>query len=155
MQRKMATLGGMVQNTIEESFDKEASPFGERWKPLSSVTAKARFKGKTHTKKGANTKGFLRAFGVKQSGAKGRSILVRDGHLSNSFTVHATSQSVTIGTNKKYAAIHQFGGMAGRGKTVNIQARPFLPISKNGELKDSLVEDIKDFLKKSIFTVLE
>jgi phage gpG-like protein len=33
---------------------------------------------------------------------------------------------VLVGTPKKYGAIHQFGGMAGRNKKVKIPARPYL-----------------------------
>lgn len=36
-----------------------------------------------------------------------------------------------VGTNVEYAAIHQFGGQAGRNKAVKITARPYLPIDND------------------------
>ena len=37
----MQTLGNILQNEIEASFENESSPFGQKWKPLSSVTVLA------------------------------------------------------------------------------------------------------------------
>ena len=34
----------------------------------------------------------------------------------------------------RYAAIHQFGGKAGRGRKVTIPARPFLPVKSDGSI---------------------
>ena len=45
MRRKLNTIGGMIKNSVMESFENETSPFGQRWKPLSSVTAFANFGG--------------------------------------------------------------------------------------------------------------
>ena len=45
MRRKLNTVGGMIKNSVMESFENETSPFGQRWKPLSSVTAFANFGG--------------------------------------------------------------------------------------------------------------
>ena len=47
--------------------------------------------------------------------------------LRNSITVQATENQVEVGTNVLYAAIHQLGGKAGRGKKAIIPSRPFLP----------------------------
>lgn len=54
--------------------------------------------------------------------------LVDKRNLRNSINAKATSKQVAIGTNIKYGAIHQLGGQAGRGKKVNIPARPFLAV---------------------------
>lgn len=76
----LRTIGEMVRNSIEDSFEKETSPFGERWKPLSSSTIFSEIKG---GKKGSMTKnakrhkkGFLKKYGVGGS----RRILRRDGN---------------------------------------------------------------------------
>ncbi len=47
--------------------------------------------------------------------------------------MEATRNSVTVGSRLKYAAIHQFGGQAGRGKKVTIPARPFIGMSRTAE----------------------
>jgi len=40
----------------------------------------------------------------------------------------ATSATIGVGAEVRHAAIHQFGGKAGRGRKVNIPARPYLPL---------------------------
>jgi phage virion morphogenesis protein len=45
-----------------------------------------------------------------------------------SISVRASSDKVVVGTNVVYAAIHHFGGQAGRGRKVTIPARPFMMI---------------------------
>jgi phage gpG-like protein len=40
-----------------------------------------------------------------------------------------------VGGHIPYAAIHQFGGMAGRGKKVKIPARPYLAVSRGKEME--------------------
>jgi phage gpG-like protein len=152
MERHLNTIGNMTQNVIEESFDSERSPFGEVWKPLSFNTAKARYSGKTHKANGDNTKGFLRRWGAGAKNGKEK-ILSHTGNLGSSFTINATSNSVTVGTNVKYAAIHYFGGMAGRGKKVFINARPYLPIDTNGVLESNLEKIIIQFIEDKISSV--
>jgi phage virion morphogenesis protein len=49
-----------------------------------------------------------------------------------------------VGTNVKYAPIHQFGGRAGKGHRARIPARPFLSLTD--EDKDEIVEVLKGFL---------
>lgn len=53
-------------------------------------------------------------------------ILVDNAFLKQSISVEISGDNVIAGTNKKYAAIQQFGGMAGRGRKVKIPARPYL-----------------------------
>jgi phage virion morphogenesis protein len=48
------------------------------------------------------------------------------GGLMGSINFKAENQLVKIGSPKVYAAIHQFGGTAGRNQSVSIEARPFL-----------------------------
>jgi phage virion morphogenesis protein len=78
-------------------------------------------KGGTHrTKKGGPTK-------AGRAALAGRKILTRDSYLRNSVApLNITANSILIGTNMDYAAIHQFGGKAGRDKKVSIPARPYL-----------------------------
>ncbi len=118
-------IANTMQNTIEESFDKQTSPFGEKWKPNSPKTLQKK---------------------------RGNKILIQSGLLSQSFTQKVTGNSAQVGTNKSYAAIHQFGGKAGRNKRVTIPARTFMPIKSNGEIPKDLGErlegEVVDYLKK-------
>ena len=118
-------IANTLQNVTEESFDKQASPFGEKWKPNAPKTLQKK---------------------------RGNKILIQSGLLSQSFTQKVTGSSAQVGTNKEYAAIHQFGGKAGRKKRVTIPARPFMPIKNNGEIPKDLGErlenEVVDYLKK-------
>ena len=82
---------------------------------------------------------------------RGGKILQKSGQLAASIHTASGSNFARIGTNKPYAAIHQFGGTieaknkpylvfkVGDGfrrvKQVKIPARPYLPISKGGTLQ--------------------
>ena len=47
------------------------------------------------------------------------------------------------GPSAAYAAIHQFGGQAGRGKKTTIPARPYMPITADGkDLTDAASESV-------------
>ncbi|WP_278347743.1 phage virion morphogenesis protein [Helicobacter pullorum] len=120
-------IGILTKNKSEESFEKQSSPFGERWKVNVPATL------------------------IQKRGNK---ILTQSGLLRTSLTYKLGNQSVTIGTNKEYAPIHQFGGKAGRGKRVIIPARPFLPINDKGEIPkdfgESLENEVVEYFKKSL-----
>ncbi|MDK4527295.1 phage virion morphogenesis protein, partial [Kingella kingae] len=47
-----------------------------------------------------------------------------------------------------YAAIHNFGGMAGRNRKVRIPARPFLVLTN--EDKQDLMDDVQDYFRNLI-----
>lgn len=53
-----------------------------------------------------------------------------------------------VGTNEPYAAIHQLGGKAGRGRKVAIPARPFLILTPQDEA--DILEDIQDYFQRLI-----
>lgn len=55
-------------------------------------------------------------------------ILQVSGQLAASMSSRADSTGVTVGTNKVYAGIQNFGGQAGRGHKVTIPARPFVVV---------------------------
>ena len=71
-------------------------------------------------------------------------ILWCEGCLGGHFTYDAYQDHVEVGTNVKYAAIHQFGGRAGRGHRAEIPARPFLGVADEdwGEILDTLSKEI-------------
>ena len=60
---------------------------------------------------------------------QGGQTLQDTGSLAASISSAYTENSAVVGTNKEYAAIHQFGGKAGRGRKVTIPARPFLKLT--------------------------
>jgi phage virion morphogenesis protein len=56
--------------------------------------------------------------------------LIRTGRLKASIGWKVLGDTIAVGTNLVYAAIHQFGGRAGRGMKVRIPARPFLGLTE-------------------------
>ncbi|MBN2895038.1 MAG: phage virion morphogenesis protein [Campylobacterales bacterium] len=142
MHPMMAEIGNMLINEIDETFEDEGRP---KWTPLSRTTLRLGYtnmgkskKKKTHPNNGKVSKGFE------------RKILQKSGRLRGSITKEITNNSATVGTNLEYAAIHQFGGMAGRGRKVKIPARPYMPINKAGNLKPSLRQDILEYVQKTM-----
>ena len=117
-------VGNLAKNEAELSFEKETSPFGDKWTPLSKQTLKH--------KKGSK---ILTESSMLQSSINSRTKLQQ--------TKTSTQGSVSIGTNLEYAPIHQFGGKAGKNLKANIPARPFLPF-KDGDIPNDLKEDIKE-----------
>jgi len=101
---------------------------------------------------------------------KGGMILQDTGRLKNSIEQHADASSAMVGTNVKYAAIHQFGGktkaheirprlkkaLAFGGRVVNkvnhpgsnIPARPFLKLGADDENK--IVSKVSAYLQQAI-----
>ena len=121
-------IGILTKNKSEESFEKQSSPFGGRWKANAPATL------------------------IQKRGNK---ILTQSGLLRTSLTYKLGNQSVTIGTNKEYAPIHQFGGKAGRGKKVIIPARPFLPINDKGEIPKEFGEEVLEILEETFKNNME
>lgn len=102
----MKNIAGIMEDSVEENFKQEGRP--DKWQKLAKSTIKQR------TKKGH---------------WPGRILQVR-GELASSITSYYDSYSAVVGTNKVYAAIHQLGGNAGRGKKVKIPARPYLKLTE-------------------------
>ncbi|MCF6267625.1 MAG: phage virion morphogenesis protein [Desulfuromusa sp.] len=138
----MKAIGEHLLRSTEDNFRHEREPDGTPWKPLKVLSYhlgyKLRKKKATHTQSGSLTAAFSRYLA-------GRKILTDSHELRNSIYYNAGRTSVAIGSGKVYAAIHQFGGKAGRGKKVTIPARPFLGIG-SGDRKEILAT-IADHLK--------
>ena len=71
--------------------------------------------------------------------------LVDTENLMNSITSYYDNNVAEVGTNEPYAAIHQFGGKAGRGRKVDIPARPFLVLTPQDE--DDILEDVQAYFR--------
>lgn len=103
---------------------------------------------------------------------QGGAILQDSGQLAASITTDFDSSRAVIGSNKEYAAIHQFGGktrahtirpvkakaLAFGGTVVksvnhpgsNIPARPFLPVTANGSLQPKASEEVLDAILRHL-----
>lgn len=153
----MRDIGGLLEKETNDNFRAQGRP---PWPPLSQATILNRLMGKTKDGKSKGIASILRRDGDLRPAAKrklegGLAILQDSGDLRDSIEAHYPSPaSIVIGSSKKYAAIHQFGGMAGRGKKVRIPARPFLPVDKDGNLSPEaergVLAAIYDHLAESV-----
>ena len=117
----MTKIAGIMLDAVEENFAQEGRP--ERWTQLAEVTVEDR-----------REKGF----GPKHP------ILQRTGTLAASVQEDSSRNEATVSTNLRYAAIHQFGGKAGRNKKVTIPPRPFMVLTNEDE--DEIVKILKKLL---------
>ena len=121
----MAAIGLYYERSVLENFKNESAPDGTPWAKLSATTLQLGL-GRS---KGFGKKGGLTARGKRY--LQGKRILWESGDLEASVHSQAGLDSVTIGVGGHipYAAIHQFGGQAGRGRKVSIPARPYLGLN--------------------------
>jgi len=104
-------VGEHLLNSVRDNFEAESAPDGTPWQPLSPVTIAAR----------------------QSRGLAPHPILRVTGGLVGSINYAADNGAVRVGTAKVYAAIHHFGGQAGRGGKVTIPARPYLGMSADDQ----------------------
>ena len=122
----LRAIGVGLRDTTQARFASETDPQGHRWAALSPAYA-----------------------ADKPAGLR---ILSRSGQLQASltFSADAVASTVTVGSNKVYAAVHQFGAviqpkqakalvfrLGGRlvhAKRVTIRARPYLGFGPEDEL---------------------
>ena len=98
-------IGRMLRLSARKRIEAAEGPEGNAWPALSEATKK---------KRGRNARP-----------------LQHKRHLYKSLTWRPGSAEVAVGSNRRYARIHQLGGDAGRGRTVAIPARPYLGISED------------------------
>lgn len=136
----MRKIAHAMATETERNFAAQGRP---RWKPLEETTLLNRARSsKRFSKKDGSTSEKKRGIHRKDGGLlksalnrmENAMILQDSGRLASSISTDFDSTHAVIGTNVEYAAIHQFGGMAGRGRKVKIEARPFLPITADGAL---------------------
>ncbi|MGV2107822.1 phage virion morphogenesis protein [Agrobacterium vitis] len=113
-------VGEHLLNSVKENFENESAPDGSRWKTLSQATRDQR---------------------EKKYGHAPTTILRASGDLMTSINAESDDNQVRIGSALVYAAIHQFGGDAGRGGKVNIPARPYLGLSPADEEEISAIAE--------------
>lgn len=117
----MEEISGVLAFGVEEAFRQEADPItGTPWEELADAT-------------------------VSQRSAEGHwpgKILQVSGQLAASFSTDFGRDFAMVGSNKEYLAIHQFGGQAGRNRSVEIPARPPLGLS------DDSAEEILDIAER-------
>jgi len=147
MQPALQVIGDDIVERTQRRFETSTSPDGSPWKPNAAATLgilTARL-GKSYRKKN----GSLNAAGERRIAGK-KPLIGESGDLRRQIVALATADQVTVQATPVYAAIHQFGGKAGRGLKVEIPARPYLPVRQDGTLYPEesalIVETINDLL---------
>lgn len=77
---------------------------------------------------------------------EGGKTLVDRGHLRDSISRHVGKSGVVVGSGMVYAAIHEFGGRAGRHHAVHLPARPYLALDQSDH--DYILEVVDDWLRR-------
>lgn len=136
----MRAIGGTLEASTEKNFDDEGARIGAKWKPSQRALRQGVFTpANSATGRRAS---YRRGETLRDTGRLVASISAGGaGHVSE-----VTPQSVFVGTNVEYAAIHQFGGKAGRGRKVTIPARPFFGLNQQDEqdIADKIAEMLDD-----------
>ena len=140
----LLAIGEDIMERAKRRFETGTDPAGRRWQPNARATIEAFVAGRGgFGKRGINKKGQGLAMGKKP-------LIGETGSLRWQFHVAASGNAVTVGNSMAYAAIHQFGGKAGRGRKVTIPARPFLPVTASGALypaeKTRILDALNEFL---------
>lgn len=133
LRQPLTEAGEYVRSETVQRFQDSHGPDGAPWAALKPATLWGRVGG-------ARRRHFTRSGAVRRPVARrmaGAKPLVDHGHLRNSITYVVGPESVAIGvgSDMEYAAIHQFGGEAGRkDHRVQIPARPYLGLNPQDEL---------------------
>ena len=120
MRPLMKNIAGIFAYSAEENFKDVGRP--DKWADLSQITKEKR----------------------RKKGHWPGAILQVEGKLAASISTDYDENSAIIGSNLDYAAIHQLGGDAGRGKKTKITARPYLKLTEDDQ-EEILDETLKYF----------
>lgn len=121
MSKPMKEFSQYMLNETTGRFEREEDPWGKGWVKLSDSTLKQR----------------------EKAGKSGKKLQV-DGILKGSIAgyTEATGAGLMVdGSNMEYAAIHNFGGKAGKGHKVLIPARTFM------DFNDDDIEEFKQIVQ--------
>jgi len=152
----MRDIAGLLERETDDNFRAQGRP---PWKPLAQATILGRLMGRDKDGKSKGLGSILNRQGDLRASARrklegGMAILQDTGTLRGSIRAFTDDDHVVIGSGLQYAAIHQFGGKAGRGRKVTIPARPFLPVDREGNLspeaEKGVLAAILDHLARSV-----
>lgn len=137
----MRDIGGLLEKETDDNFRAQGRP---PWPKLSQATLLHRLMGT-----GGKGSVFRKDGGLKASARRklegGMAMLQNTGDLRSSVQAHyPDALSAIIGSVKEYAAIHQYGGMAGRGRKVKIPKRQYIPIDAAGKLEPTAEMGVLD-----------
>ena len=153
----MNDIGEEYVKRVDNRFVSESDPDGKPWVQTRMLSLYLGYVGtrKGYKRKQAYTRKFTWTAAYTRY-RENKKILYLTGALRSDIHYQTNDTSVTIGTSGRipYAGIHQFGGMAGRGRKVRIPARPYLARNVGGNMepgaadKAMIVTKTVDYLSK-------
>lgn len=128
--KTLHTIGNIISNSIQESFENQTSPWGDPWQELNPKTKK-----------------------YKQKKNKSNKILRSDGNLEDNWIQTITDDTLTISNNASvndyhYGNAHQWG-------TKKTPPRPFIPVDDKGTIEPKVLKKIDDYLDYKLEEVLK
>jgi phage virion morphogenesis protein len=114
-------IGDIVLSSIQRNFEEGGRP--DKWAQLAQATIDKRIETRRWPGQ------ILISLGA-------------GGGLLGSIFFQAFTDKVVLAANKIYAAIHHFGGQAGRNKSVTIPKRPYMLVQDEDweEIKEALTD---------------
>lgn len=121
----MREIALIIRNYVDEKFETEGRYQGEKWEDLKEPYKQKR---------------------TKKKRGKGK-ILTLDGELREKIDDKVTNDSVVVGTNQVYAAIHNFGGDVKKrnGGTFEMPKRQFMAFEP--KLNELIADEVFVHLK--------
>lgn len=144
----LRTIGEDITRRAKDRFDTSTAPDGTPWAPNSDTTLRAMLHGNS---KNFTKNGFLSARGEKA--LAGKKPLIGVSHdLSRQIAPHVSGNTLTVIATPVYAAMQQFGGTKSEFPNLwgDIPARPFLPVTKAGELYPDEEREILNVLRSAL-----
>ncbi|MDR2221010.1 MAG: phage virion morphogenesis protein [Methylobacillus sp.] len=146
----LQAIGDDIVDRARQRFVTSTAPDGTPWEINSEVTfllwmrdwGAGNFGGDGRV----NAKGAARL-------ANKKPLIGETGDLAREFNVEVSGDTVTITNTMAYASIQQFGGITAPNSMIpgaTIPARPFLPVTPEGELYPEEEMLILDLLEKRI-----
>lgn len=141
----MDGIGEMLVSSTLQRFEDEEGPDGKAWEP--SIRATPSEDAFAPVRRGRDGR-LLKGSGKKIKGRKGGKTLTDTARLRKSIEHRASGDEVMVGSNVAYARIHQMGGRAGRGLSVDLPPRPYLGVSRQDA--EDIKEMVGDFLADAL-----
>lgn len=143
-------IGQGIEERIDARFASSTGPDGQRWKDNRPATL-AREALRLALSKGNRRKdGSLNKRGAERLAAK-KPLIGETGTLRNQIAMQHDGAGVTVAASAVYAAIQQFGGTRAEFSHLwgDIPARPFMPVTPDGDLypteAEAIMADLNDF----------
>lgn len=125
----MADIAEALASESERQFRDESGPTGAKWPDLAESTKRQR---------------------ARRGKWPGEILQLSAAGLAASVVAESDRDSATLTVGVPYAAIHQFGGRAGRGGRTSIEPRPYLPLLPSGGWSPALRETILELANQHI-----